>query len=152
MAIKTKCIFEPIEPEDGHRILITRYYPRGVKKENFDQWVSVLSPSPDLLFSYKEGRKTWEEFAKGFVSEIRNNTDSIEAIYALAKASLNEEITLLCFERDHKPCHRHLVRSIIENPRLIGINSPVVEADDYERVRMQEHVSHQEHSLVVHSR
>jgi len=36
--IKTKSIYDSIENSDGTRILITRYWPRRIKKEKFDKW------------------------------------------------------------------------------------------------------------------
>ena len=41
--IKTKCLYYPKDISDGARILITRYSPRGIKKEHFDRWHKELS-------------------------------------------------------------------------------------------------------------
>ena len=60
--IKTKSIYESIENSDGTRILITRYWPRGIKKEHFDRWYKDLSPSKKLLKDYKEGRIDFKLF------------------------------------------------------------------------------------------
>jgi len=60
--VKTKSIYEPAEEEDGIRVLITRFYPRGVKKSQFDSWVRELSPSKELLFSYKEAKISWAAY------------------------------------------------------------------------------------------
>ncbi len=120
MALRTKSIYEPVEEEDGLRVLITRFYPRGVKKDRFDEWVQVLSPSPELLFSYRDGKKDWEGFRMSFITELSDNVDSLEAIQALNEASKTENVTLLCYERSGNPCHRHLVRDIVETPSLIS--------------------------------
>ena len=42
--IKTKRIYDPKEDSDGTRILITRKWPRGQKKDRFDEWIKDLSP------------------------------------------------------------------------------------------------------------
>lgn len=120
MAVRTKSIFQPTEGEDGYRILITRFYPRGVRKEKFDEWVYVLSPAPELLFAYKQGKIKWDTFAHEFLNQLRDEAECLEAIQTLHDLSKNEDITLLCFEKDGNPCHRHLVRDIIENPELLG--------------------------------
>lgn len=53
MVIKTKSIYEPSEEnDDGTRVLITRFCPRGIKKNKFDCWIRELSPSGDLLNNY----------------------------------------------------------------------------------------------------
>lgn len=119
MAVRTKSIFQPIAKEDGYRILITRFYPRGVARENLYDWASVLSPSSDLLFAFKQGRMNWEEFKREFIGQIKGDVASLEAINTLHELSETEDVTLLCFEKDGNPCHRHLVRDIVENPTLL---------------------------------
>jgi uncharacterized protein YeaO (DUF488 family) len=124
MVVRTKSIFQPREEaEDGLRVLITRYYPRGVKKEHFDEWVKDLSPSRELLFKYNEGKLDWSEFEASFLSEIRNNNDSLNAIDALRKASRSIDITLLCYEKDGQPCHRYLVKDLIEKNPIAAADS-----------------------------
>ena len=44
------------ENDDGIRVLITRYYPRGVKKDKFDCGIRELSPSRNLLKNYQQGK------------------------------------------------------------------------------------------------
>lgn len=119
MTVKTKSIFEPIEEYDGLRILITRFYPRGVKKSSFNYWVRELSPSATLLFEYKHRRCSWQDFKKRFLIEIYNNIANQDAINSLHEYSKSNDITLLCYERNGLSCHRHLVRDIIENPQLL---------------------------------
>ena len=36
-------------PEDGTRILVMRYWPRGVKREQFHIWMRDLAPSRNYL-------------------------------------------------------------------------------------------------------
>lgn len=117
--IRTKSIYQPREEDDGIRILITRFYPRGVKKDHFDYWIRELAPSQSLLKSYKEGERNWPDFKLAFLSELRDNIDSLEIIQALNQHITNNNVTLLCYEKDGTPCHRHMVRDIVENPRLL---------------------------------
>lgn len=121
MVIKTKSVFEPAKEEDGVRVLITRYYPRGVKKTHFDYWLQELSPSRNLLFDYKEKRITWSQFENNLLAEIRENKDSLDAIYALHhQGKFFGDVTLLCYEKTGNPCHRHLIRDIIDDPKLLS--------------------------------
>lgn len=121
MAIKTKAIHKPAEDEDGLRILITRFYPRGVKKDHFDLWLRELSPSIDLLMKYKQGKIGWLDFVAALKHELYTNTDSWETINVLNKdAKRGGDITLLCYERSNQPCHRHIVRDIIEDPQRLS--------------------------------
>lgn len=121
MEVKTKSIFEPASEKDGIRFLITRYYPRGVKKDHFDDWQRVLSPSPKLLFEFKDGKIDWETFTQRFVIELASSTDAVEVINALHDEMKRDDITLLCFEQNGKPCHRRIVRDLIEKPQKLPL-------------------------------
>jgi uncharacterized protein YeaO (DUF488 family) len=149
MAVKTKSIFQPADTSDGYRVLITRFYPRGVHRSHFDAWASSLSPNPDLLFGYKEGRISWGSFKDSFIAQLRNEVESLDAILALYDWNKNHDVTLLCYERSGQPCHRHLVRDIVENPALIGIRFESKQADDHERISMQGHIPDQEGPINV---
>lgn len=45
--------------------------------------------------------------------------DSIEAIHTLQTKGHMENITLLCHEKDGEPCHRHMVKNLIEKADYI---------------------------------
>jgi uncharacterized protein YeaO (DUF488 family) len=115
MAIKTKSIYKPASQEDGLRVLITRFYPRGIKKEHFDLWLRELSPSADLLKKYKQGEIKWDDFVVQLKHELTNiaSRETINKLSNDAK-NLNRDITLLCYEPDNQPCHRYIVKDIIE--------------------------------------
>jgi uncharacterized protein YeaO (DUF488 family) len=82
--------------------------------------------------SYKRGEKDWVEFKLSFVRELRSNLDSIEAITTLYEISRNRNITLLCYEKSGVPCHRHLVRDLIEQPELLSSVLEPKDADNQE--------------------
>lgn len=113
--IRTKSIYEPKANEDGFRVLVTRYYPRGVKKSNFDQWVRGLSPNPELLKIYKSGEISWDKFESKFRNQMDANHQCIEMIQTLAHLATIENVTLLCYEKNGNPCHRYLVEELIQN-------------------------------------
>jgi uncharacterized protein YeaO (DUF488 family) len=117
--IKTKSIYDSIENSDGTRILITRYWPRGIKKENFDKWYKDLSPSKNLLKDYKEGRIDFQLFEKLFRNEISKNKNVINICKNIAKEALDgKEFTLLCYEKDESNCHRKLIRKLCDEEVL----------------------------------
>lgn len=120
MAVKTKCIGQPMVEDDGYRILITRFYPRGVARNRFHEWAYTLAPSRELLLSYKEGKLDWASFAGGFLSQLKTEPGCAEAIQTLHELSRTDDITLLCHEREGTPCHRHLVRDLVEDPGLLS--------------------------------
>ena len=121
--IKTKSIYKSKQRKDGKRILISRLHPRGVKKSQYDQWLKELSPSMELVHKYKKGEISWKKFLSIYKSQISKNTQSLELIKQLQKQSKIENITLLCFEADGEPCHRHLLREVINKPSLFTAKS-----------------------------
>lgn len=77
---------------------------------------------------------------------------SLDVILALNDFSKANDVTLLCFEKSGIPCHRHLVRDIVENPALLGVRLETEDANDHEGVAIQSHVSNQETPIIVRLR
>jgi uncharacterized protein YeaO (DUF488 family) len=95
--IKTKSIYDKKEEIDGKRILITRFYPRGIRKESFDRWYRDLSPSVSLLKNLKDGKIIRSIFFQFFCSDLRKNGKAMEICKKLAVESQDKNITLLCY-------------------------------------------------------
>ena len=113
--IKTKSVYDRIEEADGQRLLITRYWPRGISKKrlNISEWIRDLAPSKELLQDWKNEKITWQEYEKRYYKEMEIKKQFIQELVNLAETST---ITLLCFEKEDNPyCHRHLLKRLIEN-------------------------------------
>ena len=116
--IRTKAIYAKKSDSDGHRILITRFYPRGVKNDYFDEWQRELAPSASLLKQYKNANISEKEFVKLYKTEM--NTDARRKIIAdLHEKSSNENVTILCYEPEGKMCHRHYLSEIVNDLQKI---------------------------------
>jgi uncharacterized protein YeaO (DUF488 family) len=119
MPVKTKRWNDPSEPDDGFRLLVCRYRPRGLPKgdETWDAWQSELGPSKELLADYHgKGRQptSWAEYRQRYLREMLKQKTAIEALAARHKGG--ETITLLCSascDRESR-CHRSLLRELIE--------------------------------------
>lgn len=146
--IKTKSIYKPIEEDDGLRVLITRFYPRGVKREKYDIWVRELAPSAELLKRYKNTEINWNDFKITLLSELSDSIDSIEAIHALRTRNNMENITLLCYEKDGCPCHRHMIRDLIEEPILLESKFVPEYANNHESTSVKIHVTDEEYLVI----
>jgi uncharacterized protein YeaO (DUF488 family) len=87
MSIQTKRAYEPASPDDGHRVLIDRLWPRGVSRKNarIDDWIKELSPSTELRqwFGHDPGR--FEEFRRRYVEELRNERPRLTALRRRAR-------------------------------------------------------------------
>lgn len=113
MAIRTRRWNDPAEPDDGFRLLVTRYRPRGVTKaaETWDAWWPDLGPSRALHAAFW-GKTAppigWDEYARRYLEEI---SPQRETIRRLAVRATSENITLLCSSAcvDPERCHRSLL-------------------------------------------
>ena len=121
MPIKTKRWDDPRETNDGFRLLVCRYRPRGLPKtkETWDAWDKHLGPSPELLAEWHARKKSnapmpWSDYRRRYVSEMKAE---VARIHDLAlRAATGETITLLCSSAcmDETHCHRSLLRALIE--------------------------------------
>jgi uncharacterized protein YeaO (DUF488 family) len=123
LALLTKSIYEPREESDGVRVLVTRFYPRGVKRERFDRWTRELSPSRELLRAYRAKEKDWDVFRAEFIAELKANPSSSAAIRALKGESRRGNVTLLCYERSGLPCHRYVVAELVKSLKQRDLSS-----------------------------
>jgi uncharacterized protein YeaO (DUF488 family) len=119
MPLRTRRWNDPEKPDDGVRILICRYRPRGLPKgkETWDEWRKELAPSADLLAAFHGKRGpplSWPDYRKRYLAEMREQTASIDDLAGRVKGG--EAITLLCSAActDPEHCHRTLLRRLIE--------------------------------------
>jgi uncharacterized protein YeaO (DUF488 family) len=110
--LRAKSVYDPPEPSDGSRVLATRYWPRGVPKAAADEYVRALSPSEELLRSFKEGRIDWWAFRKGYLEEMKGPEAQAE-IRRLARLTATRPLTVICVCKDASRCHRSLLVELI---------------------------------------
>jgi len=119
MPLRTKRWNDPIEPDDGYRLLVCRFRPRGVKREGepWDAWCPELAPS-EALHAEAYGKRgpviAWEDYERRYRAEMDRQRWWIEGF--AARLRTGETITLLCSSAcvDEARCHRTLLRSILE--------------------------------------
>ncbi len=99
--------------EDGLRVLVTRYYPRGIKRERFGLWIRELSPSAELLRSYRAKEIGWRKFSADFTNELLGNPESQRAMRNLLDLTKEGNVTLLCYERAGENCHRLILERLL---------------------------------------
>jgi uncharacterized protein YeaO (DUF488 family) len=119
MPLHTKRWNDPVEKTDGHRVLICRYRPRGVRREDatWDAWCKDLAPSVELHADYygKHGEPiSIAEYKRRFLGEMKAQRATIKAFAERVRAG--ETITLLCSSAcvDPAKCHRTIIRDLIE--------------------------------------
>lgn len=141
-AIKLKSLKQPTEESDGLRILIARFRPRYLRKEdeNWHVWWKELAPSKSLWKEYLKDKKIdWDEYAHRYRLEIRSNPLALKALHNLAsldRPTTNlvtnhlehrkppprcsdmlakyDTVTLLCHCKEENHCHRFLVKQMVK--------------------------------------
>ena len=127
--IKTKRINDQPGPDDGYRVLISRYWPRGWRKYDatWDVWDKRLDPSVDLHAAWygrqRLGRRvvarglpgiSWDEYEARFLEEMQSPESQLALEELCQRSFQGETITLLCFCENEVQCHRSLVCRLIE--------------------------------------
>ena len=108
--IKTKSIFEDRSLEDGTRICVMRY-ARG--SYDYDEWLQRLAPFSTLLANYKNlFTCTWDKFKNLYLKQMEQQVGLIKSLKT--RSDNGEVITLLCWEKDDRYCHRSLLKTLIE--------------------------------------
>jgi uncharacterized protein YeaO (DUF488 family) len=117
MPVRTKRWNDVPDVDDGFRLLVTRYRPRGLPKgrETWDEWWPDLGPSVALhAAAYgKSGPPiSWEEYVPRYLEEMKAQRARIAE---LAERAADETITLLCSSAcvDPERCHRTLLARLI---------------------------------------
>ncbi|WP_177326009.1 DUF488 domain-containing protein [Nannocystis exedens] len=111
---------DPAQRGDGTRILVCRYRPRGVRREEetWDEWIKEVSPSPALLAAFhgKEQPPISDRmFRRRFSSEMRKEPARSQVRALAERVTAGETITLLCSSAcvDERRCHRTMLRELL---------------------------------------
>jgi uncharacterized protein YeaO (DUF488 family) len=118
--IKTKRWCDPVESDDGFRLLICRYRPRALPKakETWTLWRANLGPSKELhaAFYGKNGQAplSWDDYRRRYLEEMKAQTEEIDVLAEMVQEG--KTVTLLCSSActDEVHCHRTLLRGLIE--------------------------------------
>ena len=109
----------PIEPDDGFRLLVCRYWPRGLRKEQatWDAWDPSLAPSKELHAAWygKHGISIdWPEYKHRYLMEMKLQACRINEL--ARRVAGGKAITLLCSSACTKEqqCHRILLKQLVE--------------------------------------
>lgn len=100
MAVSVFRIYDDEVPE-GHRVLVDRLWPRGIKKSEarLDEWLKDVAPSSELRRWYGHEVEKFEEFARRYRAELaRPPGDSV--VEVLVEIARRTEVILLTATKD----------------------------------------------------
>jgi uncharacterized protein YeaO (DUF488 family) len=111
---------DPPRPEDGTRILVCRYRPRGVPKarETWDEWCKELGPSAALHAAvYGKGQPAidFTEYRRRYLAEMAEPRARFFIRALEERVAQGETLTLVCSSacKDPSRCHSTLLRALV---------------------------------------
>ena len=113
MPIEVKRIYDGSSPDDGHRVLVDRLWPRGLSKQDagLDRWLREIAPSTELRKWLHADLSRWGEFKARYLEELGEHR---EALRDLAERARTEPVTLLYGSRDTERNHALVLREVLE--------------------------------------
>jgi uncharacterized protein YeaO (DUF488 family) len=101
--IKLKRAYEEPARADGHRVLVDRLWPRGVKKDSaaLDEWRKELAPSDELRKWFAHDPERFGEFAARYQRELRDPAAK-KALAELAARAARGTVTLVYGAHDEE--------------------------------------------------
>ena len=94
-------LYEPRTPEDGHRLLVDRLWPRGISRadERIDSWLPEAGPSAALRSWYGHRPEAFPDFSLRYRAEL-SSTAWASPLARIAELRLAGSLTLVTATRD----------------------------------------------------
>jgi uncharacterized protein YeaO (DUF488 family) len=98
--IGIKRIYDPVNEDNGYRILVDRIWPRGVSKDiaKLDLWMKEIAPSDALRKWFQHDPAKWDEFKIRYHDELLEKKDLIAELKRIERE--NKNVTLLYSAKD----------------------------------------------------
>ena len=99
--VRLRRAYEDPAPDDGHRVLVDRVWPRGRTREQLriDAWARNLGPSTRLRKWFGHEPARWQELQERYGAEL-DEPDLAQELDALAERARNGPVTLVFGARD----------------------------------------------------
>jgi uncharacterized protein YeaO (DUF488 family) len=113
--VKLKRAYEPASRGDGHRVLVERLWPRGIRKEALalDEWRKEVAPSGELRKWFGHDPERWSEFKLRYLKELKDPAAS-EQLRALADLAAKRMLTLIFSSHDAEHNNAVVLKGEIE--------------------------------------
>lgn len=94
--VRVRRVYEEPEPDDGARVLVDRFWPRGLTKAKaaLDEWRKDVAPSDELRTWYGHDPGRFEEFGRRYREELKDPRLA-ETLAHLRELVKDRQLTLL---------------------------------------------------------
>lgn len=113
--VRLKRAYEPVEPDDGRRVLVERLWPRGLRKEqaHLDDWLKDVAPSDSLRKWFHHDPSRWDEFEQRYARELESDA-ARAALDDLVRRAASETVTLVYSAHDEEHNNAVVLKRRIE--------------------------------------
>jgi uncharacterized protein YeaO (DUF488 family) len=97
--VRLKRAYDEAAASDGRRVLIDRFWPRGVSRQqaHLDEWARELAPSSELRQWFGHDPARFAEFRRRYEVELEANEEKLRELRARARMGT---LTLVYAARD----------------------------------------------------
>lgn len=123
--IRLRRAYEEPGRDDGYRVLVDRFWPRGVSKEkaHLDRWAKEAAPSAGLCKWFGHDPERWEEFRRRYFQELESlerespkREKGGDALALLREKSRQGSLTLVYGARDREHNNAVALKEYLEGP------------------------------------
>ena len=114
--IVCKRIYDQWKETDGFRILVERFWPRGMKREpaGIDLWAKNIAPSDDLRRWFGHDPERFSEFRFRYLTELSANPGASEFSDIVKTKLLTGNVTLLYAAKDNRHNNAVILKERLE--------------------------------------
>lgn len=111
--VRIRRVYEPAAPDDGHRVLVDRVWPRGVSRERaqVDEWRRDLAPSTALRRWFGHDAARFDEFRRRYRAELQERPEAVARLVARARDGV---VTLVYAARDEAHNNAVVLGEVVE--------------------------------------
>jgi uncharacterized protein YeaO (DUF488 family) len=116
MVIKLKRAYEVPESGDGFRVLVDRFWPRGVSKSSarINLWLKEIAPSAALRKWFGHAPSKWTTFCDRYFRELDNNPKAVEHLREHGRHGI---VTLVYGAKDQEHNDAVALKEYLESDR-----------------------------------
>ena len=120
MDVRLKRAYEEAAASDGRRVLIDRFWPRGVSRQraHLDEWAPDLAPSDELRQWFRHDPARFAEFRSRYERELEAKEEKLRELRARAR---DDTLTLVYAARDTEHNDAVVLAELLQRtPRSAG--------------------------------
>jgi uncharacterized protein YeaO (DUF488 family) len=111
--IRVARVYGDVDPDEGHRVLVDRLWPRGFRKDDprVGTWCKDVAPSNELRRWYQHKPELFDEFAARYTEEL-HASDALDELRKLTKGGV---VTLVTATPDVEISHAAVLAALLKD-------------------------------------